>query len=102
MKRAAHIRMAGVLLLLTLAGASCNSSREYAKPNIIFFIADDMYPEMFNSLPQGAGRNLTPNLDRLASEGTTMINRVYHIDRGYEMIERKLNAVGAKISRQSI
>ena len=75
MKRAAHIRMAGVLLLLTLAGTSCNSSREYAKPNIIFFIADDMYPEMFNSLPQGAGRNMTPNLDRLASEGTTMINQ---------------------------
>jgi len=42
MKRAAHIRIAEVLLLLTLAGASCNSSREYTKPNIIFFIADDM------------------------------------------------------------
>lgn len=56
MKRTAHIRMAGMLLLLILAGASCNSSREYAKPNIIFFITDDMYPEMFNALPQGAGR----------------------------------------------
>lgn len=41
-------------------------------------------------------------LAALAAEGTTMINRVYHIDRGYERIERKLNAVGAKITRQSI
>ena len=32
-------------------------------PNIIFFIANDMYPERFNYLPEGAGNNLTPNLD---------------------------------------
>ena len=38
----------------------------------------------------------------LAAEGTTVINRVYHIDRGYEKIEEKLNAVGAKIRRVSI
>jgi len=38
----------------------------------------------------------------LAAEGTTTVNRVYHIDRGYERIEAKLNAVGAKITRQSI
>lgn len=37
----------------------------------------------------------------LAAEGTTIINRVYHIDRGYERIEEKLNAVGAKITRQN-
>ena len=35
----------------------------------------------------------------LAAEGTTVIRRVYHIDRGYERIEEKLNAVGAKITR---
>ena len=45
------------------------------KPNIIFFIADDMYPEMFNCLPEGKGKNLTPNLDRLAEEGTIMVNQ---------------------------
>ena len=39
-------------------------------------------------------------LAALAAEGTTTINRVYHIDRGYEKIEEKLNAVGAKIARQ--
>ncbi|HUW19790.1 MAG TPA: UDP-N-acetylglucosamine 1-carboxyvinyltransferase [Sedimentisphaerales bacterium] len=38
----------------------------------------------------------------LAAEGTTLVNRVYHIDRGYERIEERLNPVGAKIMRQSI
>ena len=37
----------------------------------------------------------------LAAEGTTTINRVYHIDRGYEKIEERLNPVGAKIIRES-
>ena len=38
----------------------------------------------------------------LAAEGETRINRVYHIDRGYEKIEQKLNPVGAKITRESV
>jgi UDP-N-acetylglucosamine 1-carboxyvinyltransferase len=38
----------------------------------------------------------------LAAEGTTTVNRVYHIDRGYEKIEQRLNPVGAKITRESI
>ncbi len=38
----------------------------------------------------------------LAADGTTVVNRVYHIDRGYERIEERLNPVGAKISRESI
>ncbi|ARN57772.1 UDP-N-acetylglucosamine 1-carboxyvinyltransferase [Sedimentisphaera salicampi] len=37
----------------------------------------------------------------LAAEGETTINRVYHIDRGYEKIEEKLNKVGAEIVRES-
>jgi len=41
-------------------------------------------------------------LAALAAEGTTVINRVYHIDRGYEKIEEKLNAIGAKITRTSV
>ena len=41
-------------------------------------------------------------LAALAAQGTTIISRVYHIDRGYEKIEQKLNAVGAKIKRESI
>ena len=35
----------------------------------------------------------------LAAEGTTVVNRVYHIDRGYERIEQRLNPLGAKITR---
>jgi UDP-N-acetylglucosamine 1-carboxyvinyltransferase len=35
----------------------------------------------------------------LVAEGETTIERVYHIDRGYEKIEAKLNAVGAEIER---
>jgi UDP-N-acetylglucosamine 1-carboxyvinyltransferase len=35
----------------------------------------------------------------LAARGTTRVDRVYHIDRGYEKIEQKLAAVGADIER---
>jgi len=37
----------------------------------------------------------------LVAEGITEIRRVYHLDRGYEAIEQRLGAVGAKIERQS-
>jgi UDP-N-acetylglucosamine 1-carboxyvinyltransferase len=37
----------------------------------------------------------------LTAEGETLIDRVYHIDRGYERIEEKLTKVGAKIRRIS-
>ncbi|MFT6532679.1 MAG: UDP-N-acetylglucosamine 1-carboxyvinyltransferase [Limimaricola cinnabarinus] len=35
----------------------------------------------------------------LAAEGETIVNRVYHLDRGYEHVEDKLSAVGARIER---
>jgi len=35
----------------------------------------------------------------LAADGVTEINRVYHLDRGYERMEKKLQALGAKIER---
>ncbi len=35
----------------------------------------------------------------LAAEGETVIDRVYHLDRGYELIEEKLSTVGARIRR---
>lgn len=38
-------------------------------------------------------------LAALAADGETVLNRVYHIDRGYDKLEQKLNAVGAKIER---
>ena len=36
----------------------------------------------------------------LCAEGTSVINRVYHIDRGYDKIEEKLSKIGAKIIRK--
>jgi UDP-N-acetylglucosamine 1-carboxyvinyltransferase len=36
----------------------------------------------------------------LAAEGETVIDRVYHIDRGYEKVDEKLAAVGARIRRE--
>jgi UDP-N-acetylglucosamine 1-carboxyvinyltransferase len=38
-------------------------------------------------------------LAALCAEGETVIERVYHIDRGYERIVRKLKSVGADIER---
>jgi UDP-N-acetylglucosamine 1-carboxyvinyltransferase len=37
----------------------------------------------------------------LAAEGETQVSRVYHLDRGYERLEEKLQAVGADIERAS-
>ncbi|MBI1330392.1 MAG: UDP-N-acetylglucosamine 1-carboxyvinyltransferase [Alphaproteobacteria bacterium] len=37
----------------------------------------------------------------LAAEGETIVNRVYHLDRGFERLEEKLSAVGADIERLS-
>jgi UDP-N-acetylglucosamine 1-carboxyvinyltransferase len=36
----------------------------------------------------------------LAAQGKTTVRRIYHLDRGYENLEKKLNAVGAKIRRE--
>ena len=69
--------------LLSIIGCSSRGSKqekeEAKKPNIIFFIADDMYPWMFNNTPEGKTkdgkpRNLTPNIDRLAKEGVWLEN----------------------------
>ncbi len=38
-------------------------------------------------------------LAALVAEGTTVIDRVYHLDRGYEKIEEKLRSAGAEIER---
>ena len=35
----------------------------------------------------------------LAAEGETVVNRVYHLDRGFERIEEKLKSCGADIER---
>lgn len=81
MKKSITSFQIAIVLMITLLSCSnqqkgtADPSHYPGKPNIIFFIADDMYPEMFNCLPEGEGKNLTPNLDRLAAEGTIMMNQ---------------------------
>ncbi|MBX3364553.1 MAG: UDP-N-acetylglucosamine 1-carboxyvinyltransferase [Phycisphaeraceae bacterium] len=52
-------------------------------------------PVMASDLRASAGLVLAG----LAAEGTTIVNRVYHIDRGYERMEERLGALGARIER---
>ena len=40
-------------------------------------------------------------LAALSAKGKSIINRIYHLDRGYEEIEQKLRSVGANIRRLS-
>ena len=66
----------GVLFLLNQAGTVHSEELAHHRPpNIVFFIADDMQRYMFNCLPEANDPYLTPNLDRLAQEGTLMIGQ---------------------------
>jgi len=38
-------------------------------------------------------------LAALAAEGTSVVKRIYHLDRGYEQLERKLSGLGAELQR---
>ena len=58
-----------VLILITFISAE-------SKINLIlFFIADDMLPVHFNCLHEGRDKFYTPNLDRLAREGTILLQQ---------------------------
>jgi UDP-N-acetylglucosamine 1-carboxyvinyltransferase len=37
----------------------------------------------------------------LLAEGITVVDRIYHLDRGYDRMERRLTALGARIERIS-
>ena len=52
-------------------------------------------PVMASDLRASAGLVLAG----LAADGETEVNRIYHVDRGYERIDQKLRALGAKIER---
>lgn len=52
-------------------------------------------PVMASDLRASAGLVLAG----LAAEGTTVVHRVYHLDRGYERLDRVLRALGARIER---
>ena len=45
--------------------------------------------------------SFSPILAGLAAEGETQLSRIYHLDRGYEGVDRKLAACGADIERVS-
>ncbi len=60
-----------VLALLAAAPLAVRAA-EAPRPNIVFIIADDMTREMMNWTPEGRGKNLTPNLDRLAAGGVIL------------------------------
>lgn len=73
-----HTLLIILLILVNLAcsnGTLVDKNTAQQKPNIVFFIADDMTPDMFNCLPEGKGKNLTPNIDRLANEGVVMMGQ---------------------------
>jgi UDP-N-acetylglucosamine 1-carboxyvinyltransferase len=40
-------------------------------------------------------------LAALVAEGETQVHRIYHLDRGYDQLEVKLNQIGANITRDS-
>lgn len=40
-------------------------------------------------------------LAAITAKGQSIINRIYHLDRGYENLEKKLSKIGAKIKRIS-
>ena len=52
-------------------------------------------PVMATDLRASAGLVLAA----LAAEGDTLVDRIYHVDRGYERIEEKLRQLGASIQR---
>jgi UDP-N-acetylglucosamine 1-carboxyvinyltransferase len=52
-------------------------------------------PVMATDLRASAGLVLAG----LAAEGETLVDRIYHVDRGYERIEEKLRQLGASIRR---
>jgi UDP-N-acetylglucosamine 1-carboxyvinyltransferase len=69
-------------------------------PNVIVAGVDKLIaaPVMASDLRASAALVLAG----MAAEGTTVVQRVYHIDRGYHRIEERLNAVGANIRRKNI
>ena len=70
---------------------------------IVYGTAAGIAAAEFSGLGEGydgfTPRYLRGLLAALVAKGTTRIDRVYHIDRGYEKIEQKLAAVGADIER---
>ena len=68
-----------------------NGNKAIVKGNINFAAAELMATDLRASV--------SLILAALTARGKSIINRIYHLDRGYENIEKKLKKVGAKIRR---
>jgi UDP-N-acetylglucosamine 1-carboxyvinyltransferase len=73
------------------AKITINGNKATIKGNIKFEAAELMATDLRASV--------SLILAALASKGKSIINRIYHLDRGYENIEKKLKKIGAKIRR---
>lgn len=67
-----HAENAGQANTLDAPSKQKRDATSEDRPNFVFIIVDDMERTMFNALPEGKGRNLTPNLDRLVKEGVLL------------------------------
>ena len=59
---------------------------------------DSLVPAVVNATDLRAGAAMV--IAALAAKGTSIISDIHHIDRGYEDIDIRLNALGARITRQ--
>lgn len=66
------MKSAIALPLCTLLAGAAAAAAPASKPNILFFIVDDMEKTMFSFMPEGHGKVLTPTIDRLAREGVLL------------------------------
>ena len=73
------------------AQISTSGNKAVVKGNINFAAAELMATDLRASV--------SLILAALTAKGKSVINRIYHLDRGYENIEKKLKRVGAKIKR---
>ena len=73
------------------ANISTNGNKAIVEGNINFAAAELMATDLRASV--------SLILAALTAKGKSVINRIYHLDRGYESIEKKLKKVGAKIRR---
>ena len=73
------------------AKISINGNKAVVEGNVNFAPAELMATDLRASV--------SLILAALTTRGKSIINRIYHLDRGYESIEKKLKKVGAKIRR---
>ncbi len=67
----ASVRSLAAVLMAGLCGMAAGKAE---CPNIILIVADDLSRQLCTFLPEGRGRSLMPNLDRLAREGVVLQN----------------------------